>query len=79
MNVLDFKEAVSVEWNGDCPNENREQDVLYLEKFVVVGSWQEGKYQGALVICMWRRSANKELVFKVEHEPDSVWDTNGVS
>ena len=53
-----------------------EQDVLYLEKFVVVGSWQEWKHQGALVICMWRRSANKELVFKVEHEPDSVRDTN---
>ena len=25
---------------------------------------------------MCRRSANKELVFKVEHEPDSVQDTN---
>ena len=46
---------------------NREQDVLYLEKFVVVGSWQEGKHQGAL-----RRSANKELVFKVQHGADSV-------
>ena len=52
VSVLDFKGAMSVEWNGDCPDENREQDVLYLEKFVVVGSWQEGKYQGALVICI---------------------------
>ena len=27
---------------------------------------------------MWRRSANKELVFKVEHEPDNVRDTNAL-
>ena len=40
ISVLDFKGAMSVEWN-DCPDENREQDVVYLEKFVVVGSWQE--------------------------------------
>ena len=65
--VLDCKGAVSVEWNGDCPDENRVQDVLYLEKFVVVGSWQEGRYQGALVVCTWSRSANKEWVFKAEH------------
>ena len=26
----------------------------------------------------WRRSANKELVFRVEHGPDSVWDTNAL-
>ena len=57
---------------------NPTSDVKYPEKFVVVGSWQEGRYQGALAICMWRRSANKELVFKVEHEPDNVRDTNAL-
>ena len=31
-----------------------------------------------LAICMWRRSANKELVFEVEHEPDNVRDTNAL-
>ncbi len=53
-------------------------DVMYPEKFVVVGSWQEQRYQGALARCMWRRSANKELVFKVEHEPDNVRDKNAL-
>ena len=53
-------------------------DVIYPEKFVVIGSWQEGRYQNALAICMWRRSANKELVFKVEHEPDNIRDTNAL-
>ena len=51
---------------------------MYPEKFVVVGSWQEERYQSALAICMWRRSANKELVFKVEHEPDNIRDTNAL-
>ena len=59
----------------DSSDETSEQDVLYPEKFVV-GSWQEGRYQGALAICMWRRSANKEFVFKVEHVPDNVQDSN---
>ena len=63
------------EENTSC---NTPSDVKYPEKFVVVGSWQEGRYQGALAICMWRRSANKELVFKVEHEPDNVRDTNAL-
>ncbi len=47
-------------------------------EFDVVGSWQEQRYQGALAICMWRKSANKELVFKVEHEPDNVRDKNAL-
>ena len=59
------------EENTGC---NPSSDVKYPEKFVVVGSWQEGRYQGALAICVWRRSANKELVFKVEH----VRDTNAL-
>ena len=37
-----------------------------------------GRYQGALAIFMWRRSTNKELVFKVENEPDNVRDTNAL-
>ena len=45
---------------------------LYPEKFVVVGSWQERRYQQALAICMWRKSCKKELLFKIEHEPDNV-------
>ena len=36
-------------------NGNTAIDVMYPEKFVVVGSWQEGRYQSALAICMWRR------------------------
>ena len=59
-------------------NGNTAIDVMYPEKFVVVGSWQEGRYQSALAICMWRRSANKQLVFKVEHESDNIRDTNAL-
>ena len=58
-------------------NGNTAIDVMYPEKFVVVGSWQEGRYQSALDICMWR-SANKELVFKVEHQSDNIRDTNAL-
>ena len=51
---------------------------LYPEKFVVVGSWQERRYQQALAICMWRKSCKKELLFKIEHEPDNVRDKNAL-
>jgi hypothetical protein len=30
------------------------ENTLYPEKFVVVGSWQEQRYQQALVIIMYR-------------------------
>ena len=77
--ILDVDvEDVNQKEDEDSSDETSEQDVLYPEKFVVVGSWQEGRYQGALAICMWRRSANKELVFKVEHEPDNVRDSNAL-
>ena len=76
---MDDNEDIDDQLEGEQNrNGNTAIDVMYLEKFVVVGSWQEGKYQSALAICMWRRSANKELVFKVEHEPDNTRDTNAL-
>lgn len=51
---------------------------MYPERFVVVGSWQEQRYQQALAICMWKKSFKEELVFKVEHEPDNVRDKNAL-
>ena len=54
------------------------QNTLYPEKFVVVGSWQEQRYQQALAIIMYRRSKNLKLEFKVEHEPDNVRDSNAL-
>jgi hypothetical protein len=79
--MLDVQDAAGGEEIDDDQHEDSdggEFDVLYPEKFVVVGSWQEQRYQGALAICMWRKSANKELVFKVEHEPDNVRDKNAL-
>ena len=61
---VEYGKDVNEKEDEDSPDETSEQDVLYPEKFVVVGSWQEGRYQGALAICMWRISANKELVTK---------------
>ena len=67
--ILDVEDAangqdVNLQEDEDSPDENMEQDVMYPKKFVVVGSWQEEKCHCALVICMWRRSANKELALK---------------
>jgi hypothetical protein len=82
--MLDVEDTESGEYEDDESEDestdgNTEFDVnMYPEKFVVVGSWQEERYQGALAICMWRRSANKELELKVEHEPDNVRDTNAL-
>ena len=39
-------------------DDNSKEDALYPEKFVVVGSWQEQRYQQALAIIMYRRSNN---------------------
>ena len=86
--MLDVEDTEGGEYEDDESEDEREDentdgntefDVnMYPEKFVVVGSWQEERYQGALAICMWRRSANRELEFKVEHEPDNVRDTNAL-
>ena len=62
---------------SDGDKDSRE-DTLYPEKFVVVGSWQEQRYQQALAIIMYRRSNNLKLEFKVEHEPDNVRDSNAL-
>ena len=75
---VEYGEDVNQKEDEDSSDETSEQDVLYPEKFVVVGSWQEGRYQGAVAICMWRRSANKVFVFKVEHVPDNVQDSNAL-
>mgnify|MGYP002804040722 CR=1 FL=1 len=61
ISVLDFKGAVSVEWNGDCPDENREQVFLYLEKSAVVGPWQEEQYQGALVMVYLEKVTKQRI------------------
>ena len=82
--MLDVENATDSEYvhdqsdDDDSMHGNAKRDVLYPEKFVVVGSWQEQIYQGALAMCMWKRSSNQELVFKVEHEPDNVKDTNAL-
>jgi hypothetical protein len=68
--ILDDKDC-----GGDTlyPEKTRiveETHTLYPERYVVVGSWREQRYQQALVIIMYRRSKNLKLEFKVEHEQD---------
>ena len=64
---------------GDASGDHSDnREILYPEKFVVVGSWQEQRYQGALASCMWRRSTKLDLQFNVEPEPGNVKDKNAL-
>ena len=59
-------------------DDDSKEETLYPKKFVVVGSWQEQRYQQALAIIMYRRSNNLKLEFKVEHELDNIRDSNAL-
>lgn len=59
-------------------NDGSGEEVLFPERFVVVGSWQEQIYQKGLAICGWRRSRNLRLQFRIEAEPANLKDTNAM-
>ena len=78
--LLDVEDAndLSSDEESDRDDDSKEE-TLYPEKFVVVGSWQEQRYQQALAIIIYRGSNNLKLEFKVEHELDNIRDSNGLN
>ena len=63
----------------DSEHEDDEAEIMtYAEKFKVVGSSFERRYQQALSICVFLRTQKKEPQLDVVHEPDNIKD-NGSS
>ena len=63
--------------------ETSEQDsedeiMTYAEKFKVVGSSFERRYQQALSTCVFLRTQKKEPRLDVVHEPDNIKDKNAL-
>ena len=64
--------------DGDEQGEDEEEVTTYAEKFKVVGSSYERRYQQALSICSFLKSQKKEPHLDVVHEPDNVKDKNAI-
>ena len=72
-------EADGGEGDDEVGSESDEDEIMtYAEKFKVVGSSFERRYQQALSSCVFLRTQKKEPRLDVVHEPDNIKDKNAL-